>query len=247
MLYDNIKDILKHTLGVPSIEMVKLYGLDGVTFVEGMSPKQGVVFRGALLKHIPELEGTAVGLTRLRVLQGYTNFPPFKENPDGVSIVTQERSEKHIPTEIFFKAVGGHTSRYRFMAEAIINNAVSVPKFNDVTWDIEVRPTKKAVDDLKYFASLLGSYENTFSLTFKNNNLYMNVGADAADKAVILFSEEVGGVIPDHFRWELNDVINILKLGENSECTMSLSSVGGLQISINSGLGVYTYIMPARV
>ena len=46
--------------------------------------------------------------------------------------------------------------------------------------------------------------------------------------------------------WPLAQVLAILKLGMSGACVMSISTKGALQISVDSGLAKYDYILPAQ-
>jgi len=43
----------------------------------------------------------------------------------------------------------------------------------------------------------------------------------------------------------LAQVLSILKLGMSGACVMQISKRGALQISVDSGIGQYNYILPA--
>lgn len=247
MLYDNLLDILKHTHGLGFIETVKLKGENGETHLEALSQENSVIFFGKLSNSIPELDGHTVGLGRMGILNGYVNFGAFKDNQGSTAINTQSKGTTSIPAEITFTTPEGHNSFYRFMSEAVVNNAVNVPPFKGATWDFDLVPTKKNLKDLQYFSQILGTYEGTFNVTIDNGNMILGVGTQGNDRAVIPFATNINASMPDTFRWPLLEVINVLKLSDTSKsCKMKFSSKGLLCVEITSGLGEYNYYLPAR-
>ena len=43
-----------------------------------------------------------------------------------------------------------------------------------------------------------------------------------------------------------NKALSILRLSDSANCTVSFANAGAMQIVIDSGLGEYTYILPAK-
>lgn len=248
MLYDNLSDILKHTHALGFIEIVKVFGEEDKTKLEAMSKEKTVIFTGELNDAIPELDEHTVGLGRMGILDGYVKFPTFKENANLIAILEEERNTPSgptkIPTEIKFSSPNGHSSNYRFMGEAVVNNNVNVPPFKGADWKIEHEPTEKNLKDLQYFSGILSTYEGTFNVIIKNGNMSLGVGSDGNDQAVIPFASGITESMPDTFRWPLAEVISILKLQGDSK--MFFDPRGLLKIEVDSGLGKYKYMLPAR-
>ena len=59
------------------------------------------------------------------------------------------------------------------------------------------------------------------------------------------FAQNVNGELNEGYAWPLAQVLAILKLGMSGTCVMQISSRGALQISVDSGIGKYDYILPA--
>ena len=55
----------------------------------------------------------------------------------------------------------------------------------------------------------------------------------------------IEGELNEGYAWPLNQVLSILKLGMSGACVMQISKRGALQISIDTGIGKYDYILPA--
>ena len=76
--------------------------------------------------------------------------------------------------------------------------------------------------------------------------LYFYVGAEGSDRTKILINNNVEGEINTDWNWPLDIVLKILRLSDNAEVDMSFNNQGLLQITVNSGMGVYTYPLPMR-
>ena len=105
MIVDNLKDVVRNTHGLGFIDTVKIIGSVNETKLEAMSTNKTVVMYGSLKKSIPGLDDT-VGLSRMSVLSGMLNFPPYSGDDAEVSIKKQERNGEEIPAEIVFSAEG---------------------------------------------------------------------------------------------------------------------------------------------
>lgn len=249
MIYDNLRDIIKHTHGLGFITAVKIRGEGEDTAVEAIADDKTAVLYGKLSKPITGLGDNTIGLARMGVLQGYLNFPPFKEKNADIKITTTERNDGTVlPSEIKFETPEGHTAHYRFMSGASADDQIKIPKFRGADWDIAHQPTKKNLQDLSYFSNILGSFEPTFSIVVKGGAMYLSIGNNGSDRSLVPFiASGVDVKFNTNWKWSLAQVLSILKLADGAECTMLLSNTSGaLKIVVNSGVGEYEYILPSR-
>ena len=61
-----------------------------------------------------------------------------------------------------------------------------------------------------------------------------------------MFATNVAGKLTKGFTWPFNAILIILKIADVNNCTLSISDSGALQITLDSGLAVYKYIIPAQ-
>jgi len=242
VLYDNLKDILKHTRGF--FESVKISNVEGSTLVEAINEKKTVVLSSKLVNTITEIEG-CIGFTRMDIINGLLNFPAFTEKTAKIEFVKEEKGGETVMSEINFDSGVGHNAVYRFMPNKIAERQIQVPPFKGVTWDVIVEPTKKNLSDLSYFYGILGAIESDFAVSAKNGKLDFKIGGLGADRSVVPIATGITGSLSSEWSWPFKDVIDILKLGETSSSKLYISNQGALKIEINSGLGVYEYILPA--
>ena len=107
-------------------------------------------------------------------------------------------------------------------------------------------PTDKNLKDMAYFNSVLGSFEANFSPKTNGKELYFHIGDGVSDRTKILISNDIDGSITGDWRWPLDIVLKILRLGDTGNCVLSINDQGLLQIIVDSGIAKYTYLLPAR-
>lgn len=246
MIFDNVKDILKHTNNLSFLEMVKLSGTDAGTTVESISTDKSIVMFGKLNNEIEDLKDNSIGLSRMGILSGYVSFPAFSEKDASVKIVKQPRNGADVPAEITFDSGHGHQSNYRFMSKEIVDEQIKMPVFKGANYDLEYEPTQKNLQDLTYFSGILSSYESTFSTVCKDSKLYFSIGSSSSDRALVPIADNVTCKISTNWKWPLSSILSILKLSGTEKCTMFISNQGLLKIELVSGLGTYTYYIPAK-
>lgn len=242
MIKDIFRDIVEHTYGVGFINLVKITGEGTELTVESMDEERTVVVTGTLPK--PEKVDGVIGLARMEVLSRYLKFDGFGSTD--AELITQERGDEVIPAELRFSG-GGSVSNYRFMASKTVNDLIKVPPFVGVPWDVNVEPTTKALKDFSYFCSTLGKIEEEFTASTVDGKLVFAIGKGSSDNASVTFATEIDGNLTRVWSYPIQQVSSVLKLSENGNtCCMSFSSSGALKITLNSGVGEYDYIFPAR-
>ena len=245
MLLDSFKDIIKHTNSLGFIDMVKIVGTATDAKIEALDADKTVVIFGTMYQPIAGID-SVVGLSRIPVLKSFIDFPPFSDPKAKTDIVTESRpGGATVPTGIKFDS-GKSTANYRFMGEAMVNEQIKVPPFKGATWNVVITPEKKKITELSYMQGALGSLEKRFTVSVDSKNtLVFAVGSGPADKMDISFADNVTGTLKHQWSWPLSQVLSILKLTETATATMSFSDMGVMKIDVDSGIGKYTYLLPA--
>ena len=243
---DTMKDILRHTHDLGVFEMVKIKGTAEVTEVETVDADKTVIFKGELNNPVVDFVDATVGLSRMGVLKGYLQYPDFDNENATVRVVTQDRNGESVPTEVEFISENGTDAHYRFMLADVINQQLTDIKFKGAEFDVNIEPSQKMMKDLTYFNTILAAYEANFMPKTEDGALYFHVGDGGSDRTKILINNNVEGEINTDWKWPLDVVLKILRLGDNSNLVMSFNNQGLLQIKVDSGMGVYTYLLPAR-
>lgn len=244
-LLDSLKDIVKHTSGLGFIDMVKVVGTATDAKIETIDADKTVVIFGSMYQPINGIDST-VGLSRMGILKGYLDFGAFASDKSAVTVVQEVRNNVSSPTEIMFNSGAGTKAVYRFMSEAMINDQVKVPPFKGATWDVTITPDKARLGELSTFAGILGGFEKRFTVSTTGGSLIMSIGSGPTDRSTITFAENITGSLKHQWSWPLSQVLAILKLSDSSATTtIQFSDMGALKIDIDSGIGKYTYILPA--
>ncbi len=243
---DTLKDVLKHTHSLGIFEMVKITGTLQTTEVETVDADKTVIFKGKTVKPVPDFVDNTVGLSRMSVLDGYLKFPGFDDAEATVKVITQDRNGATVPTEVSFVAQDGTDATYRFMLADVVNAQLKNIAFKGADFDVNIVPTQKNLKDLAYFNSVLSQFESTFSPRTEAGKLYFHIGDKGGDRTKILVAEGVEGEIAHEFRWPLDIVLKILRLGDSANVVLSINAKGLLQIVVHSGVGEYTYLLPSK-
>jgi hypothetical protein len=244
MLLDSFKDIIKHTNSLGFIDMVKIVGTGADAKIEAIDADKTVVVFGTMYQPITGVDAT-VGLSRVAILKGFIDFPVFSGDKASTDIVTELRNGVTVPTGVKFASGYGHSANYRFMSETMVNEQIKVPPFKGATWNVTITPEKKKIAELSYMLGTLGGFEKRFVVSVDKGTLNFAVGTGPTDSTVLPFADNVTGTLKHQWSWPLAQVLAILKLTETSTATMSFSDMGALKIDIDSGIGKYSYILPA--
>ncbi len=242
MLLDALKDIIKHTASLGYIDMVKVIGTANDMKIETKDADNTVIIYGSMYQPVAGLENT-IGLSRLSILKGYIGM----HDGSTVNILTEVRNNVSVPTEVVFDDGNEFVSNYRFMSEAMINEQVKVPAFKGASWDVTISPTKAAIAKLSENSGILGGVEKRFVVAVDaKGTLKFNIGSGPTDRTTVPFATKVTGALSHQWSYPLTQVLSVLKLTDSSaSSTMSFSDGGAMKIEIDSGIGKYTYIIPA--
>ena len=111
------------------------------------------------------------------------------------------------------------------------------------TWHVEFTPTVAAIQRLK-FQSQANSEETTFIAKTENGALKFYFGDASSHAGNFVFDQGVTGTLSKAWSWPVAAVIGILNLPGDK--TLRISDEGAAQITVDSGLAVYNYILPAQ-
>jgi hypothetical protein len=240
MLLDSLKDIVKHTHSLGFIEMVKLVGTDKDAKIEAIDADKTVVLYGEMYQPLKEIEST-IGLSRLAQLKGFMEL----HGGSTVSVELETRGSASVPTELKFDDGEGDVASYRFMGETIANEQIKVPPFKGAVWNVTIKPEKAKIDRLKQYEGVLGGFEKRFIVSTKGDVLNFSIGSGPTDRSNLPFAKGITGTLKHQWSWPLSQVLSIIKLNDTGDVTMHFSDMGALKIDVDSGIGKYSYILPA--
>ena len=239
---DHLLDIVKNTYGLGIIDLVKVSGTDAETTIEALAEDRSVIVQAKLNGPVAEFIGT-FGMPNLGKLNTILGIPEYKDNAK-ITITKQDRNGEQVAVGLHFEnAAGDFKNDYRFMSQEIVNDKLKTVKMRAVSWNVEFEPTVANIQRLKFQASA-NSEENNFTAKTNNGNLELSFGDHSSHAGNFVFQSGVNGTLAKGWSWPVAAVIAILNLAGNK--TVKVSDEGVAQITVDSGLATYNYILPAQ-
>jgi hypothetical protein len=243
-MIDVLRDIVKHTYGLGFLELVKITGTDSETAIDSMAEDRSVILQGTFKQAQAGLAGT-FGMPQLNKLDIHLKCPEYKDKAH-ITVIKGTRNGAEIPVGIHFQnEKGDFKNDYRFMSPEIINEKLKTIKFKGVKWDVEIEPTVAGVQRFN-FQSVANTEHNTFVVRTENDNIIFTFGDQASHGGEFTFATGVKGTLNKGWSWPVAQVLQILKLSDSAKVTLHFSNEGAMQVTVDSGVGVYRYIIPAQ-
>jgi hypothetical protein len=236
---DHLLDLVEHTHDLGVIDLVKITGDDKTTVINGLAEDRNVVVEGTFAQPHADFMGT-FGMPNLSKLKILLNLQEYRENAQ----LSLTRKDSGVADGInFVNATGDFKNNYRFMAAEIVNEKLKTVKFKGVNWNIEFTPTVAAIQRLKMQAQA-NAEEVNFTAKTDNGDLKFSFGDHSTHSGNFVFHAGVTGTLKRTWSWPIKTVISILDL--TGDKTFRISDDGAAQITVDSGLAVYNYILPAQ-
>jgi hypothetical protein len=239
---DFLQDLVAHTHSLGFLPLVKISATDKETSIESMAEDRSVIVNAKTHAPVDNFEGT-FGMPNLNKLDLHLKCPEYKENAK-INVVKAQRNGEEIPTGLHFvNAAGDFENDYRFMNQDIINEKLKSVKFKGAKWDIEFQPSMASIQRLKFQAAA-HSEESVFQVSTKDTNLVFSFGDASTHAGSFTFQSGIDGKLKQTWSWPVVQVMSILNL--SGDITMRIADAGALQITVDSGIAVYDYILPAQ-
>ena len=239
-----LQDIVAHTNKLGFLNIVKITGTDQKTQIDSMADDRTVIMYAETANPYPDMIGT-YGMPQLEKLRYLLDG---KEYQDGakIEVVTAERNGETIPVGLHFENKDGDFKNdYRFMNQDIINEKLKTVKFRGVTWNVEVEPTIAAIQRFQFQAGA-NTEHTSFLAKVDGDKLTFTFGDLSSHGGEFVFATGVTGKISKSQTWPVAPVLSILKIADANNAKISFSDQGAMQITLDSGLATYKYIIPAN-
>lgn len=239
---DHLLDLVEHTYDLGCIDLVKITGTDKETAIDGLAEDRSVVVQGKFNAPVGEFIGMfgMPNLSKLKILLG---LGEYKENAQ-ITVARQDRNGEQAAVGLHFQnATGDFKNDYRFMTSEIVAEKLKTVKFRGANWNIEFEPTVAGIQRLKMQAQA-NAEEPTFVVKISGKDLKLNFGDHSTHAGEFVFQPGVTGVLKRSWAWPVKQVISILDL--TGDKVMRISDDGAMQITVNSGIAEYNYILPAQ-
>jgi hypothetical protein len=236
---DYLLDLVEHTHDLGFIDLIKVTGDTNATNIVGIAEDLSVVVEGNFKNPHPDFAGT-FGMPNLNKLKILLNLQEYRE---GAKLSLSKRATGE-PDGIDFENVhGDFRNNYRFMTESVVTEKLKTPKFKGVNWAIEFQPTVAAIQRLRMQAQA-NAEEPNFKVKTDNGDLKFFFGDHSTHAGNFVFQPGVSGTLKHSWSWPAQQVMSIL--GLTGDKTMYISDEGAAKITVDSGLAVYHYILPAQ-
>jgi hypothetical protein len=239
---DHLLDIVQHTHGLGVIDFIKIIGTETETSIEAIAENKSVILQAKFLGPIAEFIGT-FGMPNLGKLNTILNIPEYKEDAV-LTIIRGNKNDETVPTGVHFEnKTGDFKNDYRFMGADIVNDKLKSAKMRSVKWNIDIVPSTASIQRLKFQASA-NSEETTFIAKTDKTDLKFYFGDHSSHAGDFIFQSGVSGTLTKAWHWPVAVVISILSLPGDK--TFKISDEGAAMITVDSGIAVYNYIIPAQ-
>lgn len=241
---DILSDIVAHTNKLGFLNIVKVTGTEDKTLIDSMADDRTVIMYGETANPYPEMVGT-FGMPQLEKLRYLLDGKEYQEDAK-IEVTMGDRNGESIPVGLHFENKDGDFKNdYRFMNQDIINEKLKTIKFRGVKWDVEVAPALNAIQRFNFQAGA-NTEHNTFLAKTDGDQLKFVFGDMSSHGGEFVFATGVTGKITKGWTWPVVPVLSILKAADVNNTVMSFSNEGAMQITLDSGLAVYKYIIPAQ-
>ena len=239
---DILQDIVAHTHALGFLNIVKVNGDDAQTGIDSMAEDRSVIMQANTKNAQVEMKGT-FGMPNLNKLDIHLKCPEYKDGAT-IDVVRQDRNGVQIPTGIHFEnKTGDFKNDYRFMNAEIINEKLKTVKFKGAAWDVEVSPSMASVQRFKMQATA-NAEETVFTVLTDGTDIKFKFGDASTHAGEFVFATGVTGSLKNEWAWPVQQTLAILSL--DGDKVMKFSDQGAMQISVDSGLATYEYILPAQ-
>ena len=236
---DHLLDLVEHTHDLGVIDLVKITGTDSETGIFGIAEDRSVIVEGKYTNPVADFIGL-FGMPNLSKLKVLLNLQEYKE--DAKLAIT--RKDTGSPDGINFEnKTGGFKNNYRFMASEVVNEKAKTAKMRPVTWHVEFTPAVSSIQRLKMQASA-NAEEPNFQVKTDGTDLKFAFGDHSTHSGNFVFQPGVTGQLKRSWSFPVKTVISILDL--TGDKTMRFSDDGVAEITVDSGMGIYSYKIPAQ-
>lgn len=239
---DNLKDLIDHTYGLGVIELIKVTGTDTETTINAIAEDKSVIVSGTFKTPISEFAGV-FGMPNLSKLKTIIGFDEYDEHAK-INVTTTNRDGVDVPTAIHFETKNGDfINDYRLMNKTIVEEKVRSVAFKGAAWGVEFEPTVAGIQRLKKQASA-NSEEANFTTKTDNGDLKIYFGDPSTHSGNFVFQAGVSGSLTKTWLWPVKQFISIMdQVGDK---TVRISDAGATEITVDSGIATYRYLLPAQ-
>ena len=236
---DCLLDLVQHTHDLGCIDLIKIVGDENATQIEGLAEDLSVVVKGEYKNPVPDFVGT-FGMPNLSKLKTLLNLQEYREDAK----LTITRKAPTEPDGIdFVNKTGDFKNNYRFMTSGVVSEKLKTAKMKPVTWHIEFEPTVASIMRLR-MQMLANAEEPNFQVKTDGSDLKFYFGDHSTHAGNFVFQSDITGQLKRAWSYPAKQFASIMEL--TGDKTVRISDDGVAQITVDSGVAVYNYLLPAQ-
>ena len=236
---DCLLDLVQHTFDLGCIDLVKIVGDSNATQISGLAEDLSVVVQGNFHTPVADFVGT-FGMPNLNKLKTLLNLQEYRED----SKLTITRGSTGEPDGISFENKhGDFKNSYRFMSAGVVGEKLKTAKMKPVNWHIEFEPTVASIMRLKMQMSA-NAEEPNFQVKTDGTDLKFYFGDHSTHAGNFVFQSDITGQLKRAWSYPAKQFAGIMDL--NGDKIVRISDDGAAQVTVDSGVAVYNYILPAQ-
>jgi hypothetical protein len=240
---DFLKDVIQYMHGLGDVDLVKVTGTDQETKVAAVAEDKSVIVSCVFKNPVADAIGT-FGMPNLAKLKTILSFSEEYDEHAQITVVRETREGEDTPTTVHFESKNGDfVNDYRLMAKNIVEGKVKNVSFKGATWNVEFEPSVQSIQRLKRQAAA-NSEEPHFATKVENNDLKIYFGDHSTHSGNFVFQAGVSGTMSKTWNWPVKAFLAIMDMPGTK--TVKISDQGATEIVVDSGLAVYSYILPAQ-
>lgn len=239
---DILLDLVEHTFDLGCIDLIKITGTSQETTIDGLAVDRSVVIQAKFRNPVADFIGT-FGMPNLSKLKILLNLGEYRENAT-IAILRQDRDGVSTPVGLHFaNPTNDFRNDYRFMTANIVAETLKTLNFKEPSWHLTFEPSLAGIQRLKMQAQA-NAEEPTFQARTEDNDLKFYFGDHSTHAGNFVFHPDVSGTLRRTWSWPVSQILSILAL--TGDKVMKISDDGAAQITVDSGIAVYNYILPAQ-
>ena len=239
---DYLKDLIDHTLGLGTIELIKVTGTDTETAINAVAENKSVIISGIFKDPIADFIGV-FGMPNLNKLKTIIGFDDYDEKSK-INVIRTQRDGVDVPSTIHFETkTGDFINDYRLMLKSVVDEKVKSVSFKGAKWNVEFEPTIAGIQRLKK-QSQANSEEEHFIFKTDGSDLKVYFGDASTHSGNFVFNTPVTGTLAGAHKWPVKEFLAIMDLVGDKK--VKISEQGATEITVDSGIAIYVYLLPAN-
>ena len=239
---DYLKDLIDHTLGLGTIELIKVTGTDTETAINAVAENKSVIISGIFKDPIADFIGV-FGMPNLNKLKTIIGFDDYDEKSK-INVIRTQRDGVDVPSTIHFETkTGDFINDYRLMLKSVVDEKVKSVSFKGAKWNVEFEPTIAGIQRLKK-QSQANSEEEHFVFKTDGSDLKVYFGDASTHSGNFVFNTPVTGTLAGAHKWPVKEFLAIMDLVGDKK--VKISEQGATEITVDSGIAIYVYLLPAN-